>query len=311
MGCAWSVLYAAEAGVQTAQLVPGIQTILERVVAQMSNWEPESLLSVFNRATPGTWLALPEEFALVLACAVHVASVSEGALDPTASPLVQLWGFGPGAAHRQAGFAKPSAEAVLRMRQQCGWQRLQVDTHAMRLHQPGGLVLDLSAVAKGFAVDEISRYLRRAGVAHHLVDIGGELRGAGMKPDGQPWWVDVQQPPEYSGTLRTRVALHGLAVATSGDYLQQYSENGRLYSHCIDPRSGYPVDNGVSSVTVLHKECMLADAWSTAMMVLGPESGALIAEREQLAVQWLVRAPNGIVEHCSPAFLAMVAESSS
>jgi thiamine biosynthesis lipoprotein len=128
-----------------------------------------------------------------------------------------------------------------------------------------------------------------------------------MKPDGQPWWVDVQLPPGADGAMPTRIALHDLAVATSGDYLQGFSADGRWYGHCIDPRSGWPIDNGVCSVTVLHAECMLADAWSTALMVLGPADGAAVAEAQQLAVQWLVRNGEGVAEHCSSAYLALVA----
>lgn len=295
------------AGVDEANLTSGITQVLDRVVGQMSTWEPGSAISRFNRASPGSWLPLPDEFALVLACALHVARTSGGALDPTAGTLVTLWGFGSSGRFDEPGFSPPAAASIEAARRGCGWQRLQVNTATMQIHQPGGLTLDLSAVAKGFAVDAVSRFLRGAGVAHHLVDIGGELRGAGMKPDGQPWWVDVQLPPGVTGAVPTRIALHGLAVATSGDYLQGFSIDGRHYSHCIDPRSGVPVSNGVCSVTVLDRDCMLADAWSTALMVLGPEAGAGIAESEQIAAQWLVRAGEGCVEHCSSRYQALVA----
>jgi thiamine biosynthesis lipoprotein len=119
--------------------------------------------------------------------------------------------------------------------------------------------------------------------------------------------VDVQMPPGVLGVMPTRIALHGLAVATSGDYLQGFSLNGRRYSHCLDPRTGQPIDNGVCSVTVVHAECMQADAWSTALMVLGPEAGMAVAEVEQLAAQWLVRSADGCTEACSSQWLALVA----
>jgi FAD:protein FMN transferase len=307
MGCAWSVAGVMPDGTDDAQLAAGITSVLGQVVEQMSTWEPDSAITRFNRAAAGSWLPLPEDFALVLACALHVARASGGALDPTAGALVTLWGFGPAGRYQQPGFVVPARDSIAAALQRCGWQRLQVNTTTMQLRQPGGMELDLSAVAKGFAVDEVSRFLRRQGIEHHLVDIGGELRGAGMKPDGQPWWVDVQLPPAVAGLTPTRIALHGLSVATSGDYLQGFSVNGRRYSHCIDPRSGWPVDNGVCSVTVVHPDCMLADAWSTALMVLGAEAGPAVAESERIAAQWLVRAGDGCVERVSSEYQALVA----
>jgi thiamine biosynthesis lipoprotein len=305
MGCVWSVAYV-DMGVDANQLAQGIGQVLGRVVEQMSTWEPDSAIRRFNRAVPGSWVPLPQDFALVLACALHVARASAGALDPTAGALVRLWGFGATGRHNQPGFSVPSDSVIEIARRGCGWQRLRVDANAMRLCQPGGMELDVSAVAKGFAVDEVSRYLRGAGVVHHLVDIGGELRGAGMKPDGQPWWVDVQLPPACTGIVPARIALHGMSVATSGDYLQSFTADGRRYSHCIDPRTGAPVDNHVRSVTVLHADCMLADAWSTALMVLGPARGMAVAGAEQLAVQWLVQAGADWNEYCSEAYRALV-----
>lgn len=309
MGCGWQVVFVAETGVDIAALSHGVEAVLGRVIEQMSTWEPNSAISRFNRAAPGTWLALPQEFALVLGCALHVSRASAGALDPTAGVLTRLWGFGPTGRYQQTGFAPPGQAAIDGARQHMGWQRLKVDTNAMRMQQPGGMELDLSAVAKGFAVDEVCRFLRSAGHAHHLVEIGGELRGAGMKPDAQPWWVDVQLPPDCPGVVASRIALHGLSVATSGDYLQGYSVGARRYSHCIDPRSGQPVDNGVCSVTVLHASCMEADAWSTALMVLGPAAGMMVAEEARLAAQWLVRADSGVTEYCSSAWQGLLAEA--
>ncbi len=273
----------------------------------MSTWEPQSSITRFNRAAAGSWLPMQPEFALVLACALHVARSSAGALDPTAGALARLWGFGAQGRYDEAGFAMPARQAIEAAQQHCGWQKLQVNIETLQVLQPGGMELDFSAVAKGFAVDEICRYLRSEGIRHHLVDIGGELRGAGMKPDGQPWWVEVQLPVDCTDVTRTRIALHGLAVATSGDYLQGFSSGGRHFSHCIDPRSGSPIDNGVRSVSVLHAMCMQADAWSTALMVLGHEAGMALAESERLAVQWLVQAGDGLTEHRSSAWQALVA----
>ena len=310
MGCGWSVTYVPVSeqgnGPARAGLARGVQAVLTQVVAQMSTWEADSDIMRFNRAQPGSWLALPPLFARVLGCALRVAAASGGALDPTAGELVNLWGFGAGAQHRQPGFAPPAAGAIEAAVRRCDWQRLEVDPVAARVYQPGGLQLDLSAVAKGFAVDEVSRYLLSQGIGHHLVEAGGELRGAGMKPDGQPWWVEVQQPATVSDAVLWRIALHNMAVATSGDDQQGFRAGGRYYSHCLDPRSGWPIDNAVRSVTVLHEDCMEADAWATALMVLGAREGLVLAEQQQLAVRyWTTDSAGQGLESGSSAWRAL------
>ena len=306
MGCGWSVTYVPATGLSRADLAHGVGTVLGQVVAQMSTWETGSDITRFNRLPRSGWVALPPQFAQVLACALRVAAASGGALDPTAGELVDLWGFGPAGQHRQPGFAPPGAAVIETAVRRCHWQRLELDREALRVYQPGGLQLDLSAVAKGFAVDAVSRYLGSQGIGHHLVEAGGELRGAGMKPDGQPWWVEVQLPPAACGAALTRIALHNLAVATSGNYQQGFRADGRYYSHCLDPRRGQPTDNGVQSVTVLHEGCMEADAWSTALMVLGVREGMALAEQQQLAAQfWATGEAGGIEESRSRAWLAL------
>jgi thiamine biosynthesis lipoprotein len=307
MGCDWSVRHVSDGAIAPNELTREIGQVLERVVQQMSTWEVGSAITRFNRAAAGTWHALPEEFAQVLACALRVAEASDGALDPTAGGLISLWGFGATGRHNEPGFGLPTDAAIESALRHCGWQRLHVDADTMRMYQPGGLQLDLSAVAKGFGVDEVSRRLSALGIEHHLVDIGGELRGAGMKPDGAPWWVEIQRPPDSIDAPLTRIALHGLSVATSGDYLQYFQQDNRRFNHCIDPRSGRPVDNGVASVTVLHEECMEADAWATALMVLGPRDGVPLADGLHVAAQFLVRTVSGVEEQVTRAFRELIA----
>ncbi|MDF3834129.1 FAD:protein FMN transferase, partial [Cupriavidus basilensis] len=189
----------------------------------------------------------------------------------------------------------------------CGWQRIVLDEAAGRARQPGGVRLDFCAIAKGFGVDAVSRYLSGKGIASHLVEVGGELRGHGVKPDGLPWWVALESPPGTSPAMQdTLVALHGLSVATSGDYRRYFDSDGRRYAHTLDPRTGYPASHALASVTVLHPQCMLADAYSTALTVLGPEAGMVFARRHALAARFLIRHSNGFEERLSPAFEAML-----
>lgn len=302
MGTTWHVRFVDTSGRSAHDWASGIQAQLDRVVAQMSHWQADSVLGVYNRASAGSWHVLPSEFHAVMQCALTVAALSEGAYDPSAGALVNLWGFGPGGGYAALGFVPPAAEAVGSALADCGWQRVRLD--GVRLFQPGGLQLDLSSIAKGYAVDLVAAYLHAHGVDHFLVEVGGELRGAGMKPDGQPWWVSLEQPDGSSAA--TIAALHGLSVATSGDYRRCFEHAGRRYAHTLDPRSGYPLGAGVASVTVLHKECMLADAWSTALTVMDVEAGLECAEAQALAARFLRHEPDGCREYMSTTFAGML-----
>lgn len=301
MGTTWAVQLWAGASLPEAPLRRAIQTVLDDVIAQMSTWEPEALISRFNRLPPGGAMVLPESFALVIDTALQVARRSRGAFDPTVGGAVGRWGFGP-----------PSLAQGLQQSSPTGrWAGLGWDGPSRRLHQTGGLRLDLSAIAKGHAVDRVSAVLRNSGLPHHLVDIGGELSGQGLKPSGQPWWVDLEMPDPACPLPPTRVALHGLAVATSGDYRRwRTGPQGERLSHTLDPRTGAPVVNAVASVTVLHPSAMWADAWATALMVLGPVDGLALADDEGLAALWTERptpAHGAWRETLSPALRALLA----
>jgi thiamine biosynthesis lipoprotein len=191
-------------------------------------------------------------------------------------------------------------------RRSAGWRRLDIDPARRALRQPGGLALDLSAIAKGFGVDLVARRLEALGIVDHLVEVGGELRGAGVKPDGQPWWVELEHPEGARRGERTLLALHGLSVATSGDYRRWFDHGGTRYSHTIDPRDGRPIRHGLASVTVIHADCMRADAWSTALAVLGPDAALALADRLRLTARLLLRAGDGFVERRSAAFDALL-----
>ena len=307
MGTTWSVRFVGPSAPDLAQWQRGIQAQLDAVVAEMSTWEPDSELSRFNRAPPGTWQVLPPACFEVLTLGLDVARRSGGACDPAAGALVNLWGFGPTLRYGEPGFQPPTAAEVHAVHRRGGWQRLEIDTAGRRVLQPGGIELDFSGIAKGFGVDRVAAYLCSRGLHDHLVEVGGELKGAGVKPDGQPWWVALEVPPSESALDETVVALHGLSVATSGDYRRFFDWAGSRHTHTIDPRDGWPVRNGVASVTVLHPACVLADAWSTALTVLGPDEGLALADREHLAAHTIVRDANGrLRERWSRAFEDMM-----
>lgn len=307
MGTTWSVKLIAPHERSMTSLQTGIQQQLDAVVAQMSTWELDSNLSRYNQASVNTWHELPQEFFYVLRYAFEVAQASEGAYDPTAGPLVNVWGFGPEAMRQQ----RPDETQLAAARARVGWQRVQLDVATQRVLQPGGVYLDFSAIAKGFGVDQVSRYLLRQGIDNHLVEVGGELRGVGIKPDAQPWWVALEQPLTLNSTVHadlpeTVIALHGLSVATSGDYRRYFDIDNRRYSHTIDPRNGEPIQHGLASVTVIHPDCIAADALSTAINVMGLEQGMAFAQALAIPARFVVRDGDRFAEHLSPAFLKMM-----
>lgn len=304
MGTSWSVRLAAARDADLRALHAGIETRLALVVRQMSTWEPDSDISRYNRAEAGQWLPVPPEFAQVLAAALAIADASDGAFDPSVGTLVGLWGFGP-----HAHTAVPDAEALRAARRHAGWRRIGLDRDAFRVLQPGDVQLDLSAIAKGYAVDLVAAHLREAGIGSALVEVGGELAGFGRKPDGGPWRVLVEAGPEEDDhRLDARVLdLDGIAVATSGDRWHHYTRNGRRYTHTIDPRSGAPVAHAPAAVSVVASDAMQADGWATALGVLGVDAGHALALRLGLAARFLWRDDDGMHERMTDAFRAHLA----
>ncbi|MFZ5522369.1 MAG: FAD:protein FMN transferase [Pseudomonadota bacterium] len=311
MGTSWQVRWAGPPDAEVAAVRAAIEQELHTVVAQMSTWRDDSHISHYNRAAPGSWHTLPAAMAEVLNAALQMAEWSAGAFNPAAGALVDLWGFGSAPRYTDPGFVPPDGQAVARVLPEADWRRLRWQPAERRLLQPGGLRLDFSAIAKGHAVDRIALRLHGMGIAHALVEVGGELRGQGLRPDGQPWWVELERPPAaaaHAGLPLTRIALHGLSVATSGDYRRFMAHGSRPLPHTIDPRGGQPIAHGLASVSVVHPSCMWADAWSTALTVLGPVPGAALARQHGIPALFIQRRPDGSLhETLTPALEALAA----
>ena len=300
MGTRWSVRLGASRRDLHA-LHRQTQDALDLVVAQMSTWEPGSDLSRFNRAPPG-WVALPDAVMTVLSCAIDIAERSDGAFDPTLGDLVNLWGFGPPGA-----VAAPPARAALdAARARSGWRLLRLDPAAAMAYQPGGLHVDLSAIAKGFAADRVAQCLRASGIDAALVEVGGELVGYGTRPDSTPWRVLVETDPERDAGEPVVICLQDHAVATSGDRWHRYRHAGEDFSHTIDPRTGAPVSRAPVAVTVVMRDAMHADAWATALSVLGRECGLALAADAGIAARFVAPTGTGVEVHASPAFAQYV-----
>lgn len=294
MGTTWSAkIVAPPSGVQTQ-----IESVLATIIAQMSHWEPTSQLSRINNSPPNTWHRIGPEFAQVMAIALDVAEHSGGAFDPATGAAVDLWGFGPPGPRT----GLPTEAEIEAARALCGYDAIDFDPLLLSLRLTRPVRLDLSGIAKGYAVDAVAARLKAMGCLDFLVEIGGELIGEGIQPDGQPWWVDVEVPPGVD-SAPLRVALHGMAVATSGDYRRAFVAEDVSFAHTIDPHTARPLVNGVASVTVLNRDCAHADAWASALTVLGPDAGMALAERKSLAAHRLAHDGN---DRLSPALTAML-----
>ncbi|MDQ0836513.1 FAD:protein FMN transferase [Sphingomonas faeni] len=294
MGTTWRASFAAPVGTDPSQVRIAIVARLAGLVAEMSHWAPDSLLSRFNRSASGTWTTLAPDFAHVMACGLAIARTTRSAFDPAIGRLVDAWGFGP-----IAVAAPPDASDIQAARATSGWSRLTFAPVGAHLRQPGGVALDLSGIAKGHAVDVVADLLRDAGIANALVEIGGELVGRGIRPDGDPWWVDLESPPGLA-LSPLRIALHGLAVATSGDY--------RRGAHTLDPRTGRPIETQVVSASVIHQTALDADAWATALTVLGPVEGLALARDYRIAARIVTLIDGDAREYLSPALTAMLVD---
>jgi thiamine biosynthesis lipoprotein len=188
-----------------------------------------------------------------------------------------------------------------------GFERLGWDPERRRLQRPAGMEIDLSSIAKGYAVDRVLEILRENGVTRALVEIGGELRTMGGRPEGGPWRLAVESPLPGAPRALEALAVTDGAVATSGDYRNFFVVDGTRYAHIVDPRSGYPVAQELLSVTVIDDSCMLADAWATALIVLGREAALALAGEQGLAA-YLVSVDDGdLAVDYTPAFSAYFA----
>ena len=305
MGTYWRVSYLAEGGAPApAAVKTQLEDSLVAVNASMSTWDPQATISQFNNGESLEPFPIEPAFATVVAAAQAVSAASGGAFDVTVGPLIDLWGFGAGGERRAA---PPSAEAIGEAQARVGFGKLVVRADPPSLQRTApGVEVDLSALAKGYGVDVLAAVLGEAGLGNYLVDIGGEVRARGVNDRGVPWRIGVEVPdPSARGLVQEALPLKDLSLATSGDYRNFFEADGVRYSHTIDPRTGYPIPQRVASVTVAHREALWADAWATAMNVLGPEAGLALAERQTLPVLFILYDGEGFERRANAAFEAL------
>lgn len=282
------VVVPDELTVDKEEVSVSIRDAVNQVDVSMSTYRPDSELSRFNNHGTEVFPVSPD-LVEVMAEARRVAELSDGAFDITIGPLIDAWGFGP-----EPVDEPPDDEEIERLLRDHGYRRLEIDTGAGTLRKDSaGLRCDLSAIAKGYAVDRVSDRMSALGFADHMVEIGGEVTTAGRSADGSPWRIGVERPESKRRGLWRAVELANAAMATSGDYRNYYEQDGVRISHIVDPRTGRPIRHTLASVSVIHPRCMTADALATALSVLGPDGGKALVEREGLAALFLVRSPDG------------------
>ena len=293
MGTTWSVVLNAPglAREDRTRARLAVQSALDDVNDAMSTWDPESELSRFNAHVSTEPFELSAATLEVLALAEQVSRASDGAFDVTVRPLVAAWGFGSGARLPGDG---PSPDEIASLRERTGFDRLAIDRgagNARKAHPE--LEIDLSAIAKGYGVDRAAQALRALGQHDFLVEVGGEVRANGRRAAGGAWRVAIERPTPDGRAIHGVVSLADQAMASSGDYRSFYETEEGWVAHIIDPRTGRPIGHGVASVSVVHSSTATADAWATALTVLGFEAGRTLAAERGLGVYWILREPSG------------------
>lgn len=274
-----------------------IQAAVDEVNAKMSTYRPDSELSRFNQHATAEPFPVSAETAEVFRIALEVCKQSGGMFDITVGPLVNAWGFGPDKEQ-----SPPDDETIAKLRTRVGYQHLEIVPAGLVKKIPD-LYCDLSAVAKGYGVDRTALALEHAGITRYMVEVGGEVRAKGKNLSGVPWRIGIERPLPEVEDVQEVVYLSGRSLATSGDYRNFFMKDGKRYSHTIDPTTGKPITHGLASVSVFHESCAWADAYATAITVLGPEAGYEFALAHELPVYMIIHDENaGFTEKSTPAF---------
>ncbi|MCS3841643.1 thiamine biosynthesis lipoprotein [Pseudomonas sp. JAI111] len=283
MGTRYTALFYAGPGIDTDEVGQRLAHAVARVDQQMSTWKDDSDLNRLNAAPEQEWVSVPKELCTVLSAALRVGQQSDGAFDIAVGDLVNAWGFGPGEQTiTEQGTVPPGARLLASA-------ALMVDPQRNQARKRGPLNLDLSGIAKGFGVDELARCLEDLGITRYLVGIDGEMRARGVKPDGQCWAVALEKPNRGVREVMGVMELSDAAIATSGDYRHWVDVAGQSYAHTMNPVTGAPLCNRLAAVTVVAASCMLADAWATALMVLGETEGPRLAQARGMDALFVLR----------------------
>jgi thiamine biosynthesis lipoprotein len=307
MGTIYHVTVVTGALQGVAGLQEKIDARLKEINHSMSTYQKDSEISRFNRfREAGQKFKISSDFFQVMTAGQTIYRLSGGAWDATVNPLLELWGFGQGNREHTV----PPQKEISALLPDVGFSNIEILPPEFLVKKRAAVTIDLSSIAKGYGVDQVADLLRHNGYENYLVEIGGEIVAAGNRKDGLPWHIGINRPQPDSAfdEVYRVVALHDKAFATSGDYRNFFEAGGVRYSHVIDPRTGYPVSNGVASVSIIAGTCTLADGLATAVMVMGPEKGLDLVNRldgvEALIV--VEKKGGGLVDYSSKGFTEKV-----
>ena len=304
MGTRYAIKYIPEKGVDRQDIAVQSARLLRFLDATFSTYQEDSELSRLNKADVGREIAVSPLMWQLLLIAQAAFEATGGAFDPTVGALVELWGFGPVDTHDRI----PSVTEVAARHHFVGYQKLEFLPSSRAVRKRAAIQIDLSAIAKGFAAEQVGALLVEKGIEDFMVEVGGEIQAAGVNAKGQRWRIAIEAPVLARGQVRKIISLVNQGVATSGDYRNYFEHDGVRYSHTIDPGSGQPIKHKLASVSVLHPSAALADALATAYMVLGPDQALAMANRDKVAAYFLVRSGADFVEHSSEAFVQQISD---
>ncbi len=298
MGTHYSIKLSPNDSSELKYFKSAVDDLLFRFERQMSTYQQHSELMQFNRYPVGKWFPATKELVDLMQESLLISEITLGAFDITVGPLVRLWGFG--ADHK--GNKVPSETEIDDLLNQIGYQYIEVDKINKALKKQKQLEVDLSAIAKGRAVDEVAHLLDSMDVANYMVEIGGEVRTKGRRSVERAWQIGIESPLIGERAVQAVVSLQQDAMASSGDYRNFFESGGVRYSHTIDPRTGYPVRHQLAAVTVIRDSTSEADALATAFMVLGPQEGYDLALKESIAAYFIIKEDSGFTTKMTPQF---------
>ncbi|MGG5872894.1 FAD:protein FMN transferase [Pseudomonas peli] len=297
MGSTYTVKYVRSKDSPSVELLKReTDAILAEVDVQMSTYRDDSAIEQFNQAPAGTCQAMPDGVLELVDAGRVLHEHSQGAFDLTLEPLLNLWGFGPKARAEKV----PTAEQLVAARARVGMQYLRRD--GQQLCKEVDVQVDFNSIAAGYAVDKLVQRFTELGVTSYMVEVTGELKAAGKKPDGQPWRIGLEAPQDGQRVAQRVLAVDGYGISTSGDYRNYFEEEGQRYSHTLDPFTGAPITHKLAAVTVVDKSTLRADGLSTVLMVMGTERGLAFAERMGIAAFFVTREGDAFVTQTTQAF---------
>jgi thiamine biosynthesis lipoprotein len=297
MGSTYTVKYVRSQQVAPAeQLRAATEQILSDLDRQLSTYRADSDIEGFNALPAGSCEAMPTAVLELVQAGAQLSQESEGALDLTIEPLLNLWGFGP----HGKGERIPDAAEIASARQQVGHRYLRIEQD--QLCKDAAVQVDFNSIAAGYAVDKVVERLQQLGVRSYLVEITGELKAEGRKPDGSAWRIAIEAPRDDQRVAQQVIELDGQSVSTSGDYRNYFERDGVRYSHTLDPQTGAPIVHRLAAVTVVDPSALRADGLSTALMVMGPERGLVFAAERKIAALFVIREGQEFVSRSTAAF---------